>query len=131
MEWKRHSTGSALERDYSYSRALHDDEWVFVSGTTGFDYATMAISGDPATQMRQTLANVSGALEACGSSLAEVHSYLLIVSDRAHLPGVMSVFAGAFPGKPTGTLLIAELIDERIVVELEVRARKGWTSPTS
>jgi enamine deaminase RidA (YjgF/YER057c/UK114 family) len=129
MHWQRHSTGSAFERDYSYSRALHDDEWAFVSGTTGFDYSTMTIGDDPAAQTRQTLANVSGALEACGSSLAEVYSYLLIVSDRRHVPEVMSVFANAFPGKPTGTLIIAELIDERIHVELEVRARKGWRTP--
>lgn len=130
MEWQRYSTGSAFERNYSYSRAVHDDEWVFVSGTTGFDYTDMSISDDPATQARQTLANVSGALEACGSSLAEVHSYLLVVSERRHVEPVLSVFASAYPGKPTGTLIIAGLIDERIVVELEVRARKGWTTPS-
>jgi enamine deaminase RidA (YjgF/YER057c/UK114 family) len=142
MDWHRHTTGSAFERDYSYSRALHDDEWVFVysravvdgdwvfvSGTTGFDYATMTIDDDPAAQMRQTLANVAGALEACGSSLAEVYSYLLIVAHRRRIASIMPVFASAFPGKPTGTLIIAELIEERIHVELEVRARKGWRTP--
>jgi len=128
MDWSRYDSGSAFERDYSYSRALHDDEWVFVSGTTGFDYSTMSISDDPAEQMRQVLANVGAALEACGSSLAEVHKYLLIVSERRHLAPVMEVFASAFPAKPTGTLIIAELIEERIHVELEVSARKGWRS---
>lgn len=131
MEWRRHTTGSAFERDYSYSRALHDDEWVFVSGTTGFDYSTMTLSDDPAEQTRQTLRNVGAALEACGSSLAEVYGYLLVVADRASVPPVMSVFADAFPGKPTGTLIIADLLEERIEVELEVRARKGWTAPTA
>jgi enamine deaminase RidA (YjgF/YER057c/UK114 family) len=131
MEWHRYTTGSAFERDYSYSRALHDDEWVFVSGTTGFDYATMTIDDDPAAQMRRTLANVGAALEACGSTLAEVYSYLLIVSHRQHIASVMSVFASAFPSKPTGTLIVAELIEERIHVELEVRARKGWRTSSS
>ena len=131
MEWHRYSTGSAFERDYSYSRAVYDDEWVFVSGTTGFDYATMSISDDPAIQTRQTLANVSAALEACGSGLAEVHNYLLVVAHRRHVEPIMGVFASAFPGKPTGTLIIAELIDERIHVEVEVRARKGWRTPAS
>ncbi len=131
MEWNRYSTGSDFERNYSYSRALHDDEWVFVSGTTGFDYATMELADDPGEQARQTLRNVAGALEECGSSLAEVYGYLLIVSDRADVPAVLDVLANAFPGKPTGTLMIAELLEERIKVELEVRARKGWRSPTS
>ena len=129
MEWQRYSTGSDFEENFSYSRALYDDEWVVVSGTTGFDYSTMEISDDAAEQARQTLSNVASALEACGSSLAEVYAYVLIVSDRAHLSAVMGVLAGAFPGKPTGTLLLAGLIEERIHVELEVRARKGWTTP--
>lgn len=128
-EWRRHTTGSAFERDYSYSRAVHDDEWVFVSGTTGFDYATMTLSDDPAEQARQTVRNVGAALEACGSSLAEVHGYLLVVADRAAVEPVMEVLADALPGTPTGTLILAGLIDERILVELEVRARKGWTTP--
>lgn len=130
MEWTRHTTGSDFERNFSYSRALHDDEWVVVSGTTGFEYSTMTIADDPAEQTRQTLRNVAGALEACGSSLAEVYGYLLIVADRPSVAPVMEAFAGALPGKPTGTLIIAELIEERIKVELEVRARKGWTTPT-
>jgi enamine deaminase RidA (YjgF/YER057c/UK114 family) len=130
MEWTRYSTGSDFENNFSYSRALHDDEWVFVSGTTGFDYTTMELSDDPAEQARQTLRNVAGALENCGSSLAEVYSYLLIVSDRSHVPTVLGVLANAFPGKPTGTLMVAGLLEERINVELEVRARKGWNTPT-
>ena len=130
MEWTRHTTGSAFERLYSYSRAVHDGEWVFVSGTTGFDYAAMTLSDDPAEQTRQTLRNVGAALEACGSSLAEVYGYLLVVADRASIAPVMDVFGGALPGKPTGTLIVAELVEERIKVELEVRARKGWTTPT-
>jgi enamine deaminase RidA (YjgF/YER057c/UK114 family) len=130
MEWTRYSTGSDFENNFSYSRALHDDEWVFVSGTTGFDYTTMELSDDPAEQARQTLRNVAGALENCGSSLAEVYSYLLIVSDRSHVAAVLGVLANAFPGKPTGTLMVAGLLEERINVELEVRARKGWNTPT-
>lgn len=131
MEWQRHTTGSDFERNYSYSRALHDDEWVFVSGTTGFDYSTMELSDDAGEQARQTLRNIEGALESCGSSLAEVYNYLLIVSDREHVPAVLEVVGTGFPGKPTGTLTIAGLLEERIKVEIEVRARKGWTTPTS
>ena len=131
MEWKRYSTGSDFERTYSYSRALFDDDWVFVSGTTGFDYRTMELAEDAADQARQMLRNIEGALESCGSSLAEVYNYLLIVSDRASVPAVLEVVASAFPGKPTGTLMVAGLLEERIKVELEVRTRKGWTSSTS
>jgi enamine deaminase RidA (YjgF/YER057c/UK114 family) len=89
----------------------------------------MSISDDPEAQMRQVLANVSGALGACGSSLGEVYRYLLVVSHRRHLPPVMEVFKTAFgAARPTGTLIIAELIEPQIHCELEVSARKGWTS---
>lgn len=125
MAWQRYSSGSAFEQRYGYSRVLYDDEWVFVAGTTGFDYSTMTISDDPAEQTRQTLANIEGALAEGGATMADVYNYLIIVDDRANVPAVMDAFAGRFPGLPTGTLIIAGLVEERIKVEIEVRARKA------
>jgi enamine deaminase RidA (YjgF/YER057c/UK114 family) len=49
------SSGSKFEKEIGYSRAVVDDDWVFVSGTTGFDYATMTIAPDVVTQTEQCL----------------------------------------------------------------------------
>jgi hypothetical protein len=66
------SSGSPFERDMAYSRALVDGDWIFVSGTTGYDYATMTISDDVATQADQCFRNIAKALEQAGASLANV-----------------------------------------------------------
>src|ERR1700751_5429483 len=73
------SSGSQFERDVGYSRVVVDGDWAFVSGTTGFDYATMTISDDVAEQARQALENIAGALREAGFSLADVvrSSYIL------------------------------------------------------
>ena len=66
------STGSKWEEEVAYSRAVIDGEWAFVSGTTGFDYATMTISPDVGEQTRQALENIASALGEAGFSLANV-----------------------------------------------------------
>src|ERR1700751_904207 len=73
------SSGSQFEREVGYSRVVVDGDWAFVSGTTGFDYATMTISDDVAEQARQALENIAGALREAGFSLADVvrSSYIL------------------------------------------------------
>jgi enamine deaminase RidA (YjgF/YER057c/UK114 family) len=66
------SSGSEFERKIGYSRAVADGRWVFVSGTTGFDYATMTISDDVVAQTDQCFKNIAAALAQAGSSLADV-----------------------------------------------------------
>ena len=66
------SSGSRFEQEIGYARAVVDGEWIFVSGTTGFDYTTMAISDDPAEQCEQCLRNIAAALTAAGASMADV-----------------------------------------------------------
>jgi enamine deaminase RidA (YjgF/YER057c/UK114 family) len=66
------SSGSTFERDIGYSRAVVDDEWVFVSGTTGFDYQSMTIPDSLADQTEQCLRNIQSALEQAGASLSDV-----------------------------------------------------------
>src|SRR3984885_12124236 len=72
-------SGSAFEREMAYSRAVVDGEWVFVSGTTGFDYATMTIADDIATQANQCLKNIEAALAEAGAHLADVVRVIYIV----------------------------------------------------
>src|SRR5512134_3697347 len=92
------SSGSSFEKAVGYSRAVVDGEWVFVSGTTGFDYETMAISDDPVAQTRQALANVKRALEQAGASLADVVRVTTIVpraDDWQHVAPVLGEHFGA------------------------------------
>ena len=75
------SSGSRFEAEYGFSRAVVDGEWIFVAGTTGFDYAQMTIAEDPAEQARQAFRNVEKALAEAGSTLADVvrvHYYVRI-----------------------------------------------------
>jgi enamine deaminase RidA (YjgF/YER057c/UK114 family) len=103
---------------------MYDDEWVFVSGTTGFDYNTMTISDDLAAQARQTWKNIANALEKAGSNLGEIVSFLLILPNREDLGVVGQVMKEVLPHKPTGTAICASLIDPRIKVEIQVTAKK-------
>ena len=66
------SSGSTFEAQIGYSRAVVSGDWVFVSGTTGFDYGTMTISDDVVVQAEQCLKNIASALEQAGSSLQDV-----------------------------------------------------------
>src|SRR4029453_11009583 len=66
------SSGSTFEKSIGYSRAVVDGEWVFVSGTTGFDYSTMTIQDDAVAQCEQAFKNIAAALKEAGASFADV-----------------------------------------------------------
>jgi enamine deaminase RidA (YjgF/YER057c/UK114 family) len=119
------SSGSPLEAKVGYSRAVVDGEWIFVSGTTGFDYATMRIADDITLQVQQTFRNIESALAQAGSSLADVVRVTYYVADAADWPAVMDLLGGYFGAiRPASTALICALIDPRIKIEIEVTARK-------
>jgi enamine deaminase RidA (YjgF/YER057c/UK114 family) len=128
MTWKKISTGSTFEKMASYSRALYDDEWVFVSGTSGFDYTTMEISDDFGTQARQMWKNVASALEQAGSGLDEIVSFLLVIKDLRDLPVNREILKEVMPHKPTGMAISAVMVDERIKVEVQATAKKKATA---
>src|SRR2546422_11260317 len=83
MARKLVSSGSSFEVDIGYSRAVVDGDWIFVSGTTGFDYAAMTISDDIVAQCRQAMRNIASALSQAGASMADVERvrYILPKSD--------------------------------------------------
>lgn len=124
MTWQTISTGSTFEQQAPYSRAMYDDEWVFVSGTTGFDYATMSISDDVAAQARQTWKNIADALEKAGSHVGEIVSFLLIFPNREDLGVIGQIMKEVLPHKPTGTAICANLVDPRIKIEIQVTAKR-------
>ncbi len=119
------SSGSSFEQAWGYSRAVIDGEWVYVSGTTGFDYRTMTIEADAAAQARQALKNISAALAEAGAGLAEVVRVHYYLPDAADWPRVAPVLGEAFGEiRPAATALICGLIDPRIKIEIEVTARR-------
>ena len=119
------SSGSQFERDVGYSRVVVDDDWAFVSGTTGFDYATMTLSPDVAEQPRQALENISAALREAGFSLEDVVRSTYILPHAEDFPACWPVLREYFGEvRPASTALIAGLVDPRMRIEIEVTARR-------
>ena len=90
------SSGSRSETEAGYSRAVVDGEWVFVAGTTGFDYAAIPNVEDPAEQARQTFRNIEKALGEAGASLADIVRVRYYVPDLADWPAIVPVLGEAF-----------------------------------
>jgi enamine deaminase RidA (YjgF/YER057c/UK114 family) len=118
------SSGSTFERDIGYSRAVVDGDWVFVSGTTGFDYATMTIADDVAQQAEQCLRNIGQALAEAGATFADVVRTRCILPDPADFPLCWPALRQAFgETRPAATMIAAGLADPRMRIEIEVTAR--------
>lgn len=125
MSRKLISSGSPFEAQIAYSRAVVDGEWVFVSGTTGFDYATMTISENVATQAEQCLRNIQHALAQAGADLKDVvrvHYILPNAKDFEACWPVLRQYLGEV--RPAATMFSAGLLDPRMKIEIEVTARK-------
>ncbi len=121
----RISSGSEFEAKVGYSRAIVDGRFVFVSGTTGFDYQEMTISDDVVEQTEQCFRNLSKALEEAGSSLGDVVQARYIVTKREDWEPIWPVLRKHFGEvRPTCTMFIAGLADPRMLVEIEVTALK-------
>ena len=121
---KHISTGSPFEEKIGYSRAVVADGWVFVSGTTGYDYATMAMPDTIEDQCRNTLDTIARALEEAGASLDDVVRVRYIVPDPAEWPRCWPITSAAFAhARPAATLIDAALQEPAMKIEIEVTAR--------
>ena len=119
------SSGSTFEREIGYSRAVVDGEWVFVSGTTGFDYQSMTISDNVLEQAEQCLRNITSALEQAGASLADVVRVTYILPQGSDFPACWPVLRKYFGDvRPAATMISAGLADPRMRIEIEVTARR-------
>jgi len=120
------SSGSTFEQEIGYSRAVVVGDWVFVSGTTGFDYSTMTIDSDVAVQAEQTLRNIEAALSQAGASMADVVRVHYILPSVADFPRCWPALRRAFGEiRPAATMIEAGLSDPRMKIEIEVTAMKS------
>ena len=119
------SSGSTFEAEIGYSRAVVEGKWVFVSGTTGFDYATMTISDDVAVQAEQTMRNIEDALVKADASIADVVRVHYILPNAEDFKPCWPVLRNWFGEvRPAATMLVAGLADPRMKIEIEVTARR-------
>ncbi|MDJ0639190.1 MAG: RidA family protein [Paracoccaceae bacterium] len=118
------STGSPFEKQIGYSRAVVVDGWVFVAGTTGYDYATMAMPENVVDQCRNALQTIETALKEAGATLNDVVRVRYILPDKADWPACWPVTSEAFANaKPAATMLVADLQEADMKIEIEVTAR--------
>lgn len=124
MKDRQHiSSGSSFERDIGYSRAVVVANTIFVSGTTGFDYATMTISPDVVAQTRQCLVNIESALKQANATMADVVCVRYILPNAEDFPATWPTLRAVFGEiRPTATMFEARLADPRIKIEIEVQA---------
>ena len=119
------SSGSPFEQQIAYSRAVVAGDWVFVSGTTGFDYSTMTIADDVVAQARQCFKNIEAALQQAGSSLQDVVRVNYVLPNGAHFEPCWPVLRQYFGEvRPAAMMVCAGLLDPRMKIEIEVTALK-------
>ena len=119
------SSGSTFESEIGYSRAVVDDEWIFVSGTTGFDYSTMTIVDGVAGQTEQCLKNIGSALKQAGASFSDVVRVTYVLPDSTEFEQCWPILRKYFGEvRPAATMISAGLADPRMRIEIEVTARK-------
>jgi enamine deaminase RidA (YjgF/YER057c/UK114 family) len=123
------NSGSTFEREIGYSRAVVDGDWIFVSGTTGFDYQTMTIPESLAEQTEQCLKNIQSALAQAGANLGDVVRVIYVVPKADEFPECWPILRRYFAEvRPAAMMISAGLADPRIRIEIEVTARRQTTS---
>lgn len=119
------SSGSTFEEQIGYSRAVVAGDWVFVSGTTGFDYSTMSIADDLLQQTEQCLKNIQAALQEAGSGLDDVVRVTYVLPDASEFEQCWPVLRKYFGEvRPAAMMISAGLADPRMKIEIEVTALK-------
>jgi enamine deaminase RidA (YjgF/YER057c/UK114 family) len=129
MTRRRISTGSPFEAQIGYSRAVVCDGWIFVAGTTGYDYATMTMPAGVTDQCRNALSTIACALAEVGASLDDVVRVRYILPDAADWPPCWPITAEAFArARPAATMIVAGLQEPAMRIEIEVTARVPGTA---
>jgi enamine deaminase RidA (YjgF/YER057c/UK114 family) len=120
------SSGSTFEQEIGYSRAVVDGEWVFVSGTTGFNYKAMTIPESLVEQTEQCLRNIESALVEAGASLRDVVRVTYVLPNAAEFRDCWPILRKYFGEiRPAAMMISAGLADPRMRIEIEVTARRS------
>lgn len=123
---QRVSTGSPFETKFGYSRAVRHEDTVYVSGTTGYDYASMTMPDTVGEQAKNALATIDKALREAGSSIGDTVRVVYYVGDRAMVDEVVAAVGPVFKDiRPAASMLIVEMIEAGMKIEIEVTARIG------
>ena len=123
---QRVSTGSPFEATFGYSRAVRHEDTVYVSGTTGYDYATMTMPDDVGHQAANALATIDKALREAGSSIQDTVRVVYYVGDRNDVDAVVKAVGPVFKDiRPAASMLIVDMIEPGMKIEIEVTARIG------
>lgn len=123
MSRKHISSGSIFEEKIGYSRAVAEGNWVFVSGTTGYDYSTMTISEDIAEQTVQCLKNIQTALQQAKATMTDIVRVRYILPKAEEFEKCWPVLRKYFGEvRPAATMICAGLMDTRMKIEIEVTA---------
>ena len=121
------TSGSIYEEQIGYSRAVVAGDWVFVSGTTGFDYATMTIADDLVAQTEQCFHNIATALAQVGCTLDDVVRVNYVLPDGRDFEACWPLLRKHFgKAKPAAMVITAGLLDPRMKIEIEVTACKAF-----
>lgn len=122
---KKISSGSSFEAVAGYSRAIVDDAYVHVAGTTGFDYAAMRIDDDAVAQCHQCFRNIAAALDEAACTLDHVVRVRYYLTDVALFERLAPIFGEYFRvARPAATAIVCQLVDPRMKIEIEVTARR-------
>jgi enamine deaminase RidA (YjgF/YER057c/UK114 family) len=120
------SSGSPFEAKIGYSRAIVDGNMVYVSGTTGYDYATMNMPEDAGAQARNALHTINRALEEVGASIKDTLRVRYYITDMAWYDALVAVAGEVFGDiRPAATMVVCGLTTPEMKLEIEVTARIG------
>lgn len=120
------TSGSTFEAEIGYARAVVDGDWIFVAGTTGFDYRAGSISDDVIEQAEQCIENIRTAMEKAEFSLSDAVRVRYIFPDPADFQPCWPVLRKHFGScKPAATMISAGLADPRMRIEIEVTGKRG------
>lgn len=126
MTRKLISSGSSFEETAGYSRAVVQDNWCFVSGTTGYDYTNMMLPASLDEQVQNTFDTIDKTLHQAGFQRSDIVRVRYYVTDRANVTRVFNLIGTYFKGiKPAATMVISDLIEPDMKIEIDVTALKA------